>query len=320
MNGMTLSIIIPVYNTEVYLPNCIESILSQSFSDFEILLIDDGSKDSCGAICDEYAVKDNRIRVFHKDNGGVSSARNLGLDHASGEWIYFVDSDDELLPDGLLTLVNLVSEDADIVMGGFIEEDEKGNRLGVDKRCILSLSKKQSIISLYGGNGSFYHYCGYLWMRLLRRTVIQKFNLCFDTAISIKEDTLFLMQYICKSNGITIQTTTPVYKYHRRSDSVMGRAESGFDSKYVDSFYALVKMKHEVESLFPFFSTPVFIAKQAIMGRYDTIIGMMTVDQKQDESMKKKLSSIIYDEVGSIFLFKVRRRLRKLSRLVRNKQ
>ena len=91
--GSLLTIIIPVYNTAPYLPDCLTSILGQTFSDFELLLIDDGSTDGSGTICDEYAKKDHRIRVFHKDNGGVSSARNLGLDNARGEWVYFVDSD-----------------------------------------------------------------------------------------------------------------------------------------------------------------------------------------------------------------------------------
>ena len=89
-----ISVIVPAYNTKQYLPRCIDSILSQSFSNFELPLIDDGSTDGGGKICDAYAEKDSRIRVFHKENGGASSARNLGLDKARGEWITFVDSDD----------------------------------------------------------------------------------------------------------------------------------------------------------------------------------------------------------------------------------
>src|SRR5690606_22590995 len=96
-----VSVIIPVYNTENYLRECLDSILAQTFTDFEVLLINDGSTDSSGKICDEYAEKDSRIKVFHKENGGVSSARNLGLDNAKGEWICFVDSDDEILQDAL---------------------------------------------------------------------------------------------------------------------------------------------------------------------------------------------------------------------------
>ena len=307
-----VSIIIPVFNTKRFLPRCLESVLEQSFSDYELLLIDDGSTDGSFDICDSYAEKDSRIRVFHQENGGVCSARNLGLKHAKGEWIYFIDSDDEVLPGGLQTLVNRISDDVDIVMGGFIEVDEKGIPSEMCERAELTLSKKQSIISLYRGYGFYYSYCGYLWMRLLRRSVIHKFNLRFDTGISIKEDTLFLMQYICKSNGVTRLTTTPVYKYKRRSDSVMGRVESGLEPKYVESFHALVKMKHEVDALFPYISTPGFIAKQAVLGRYETIIHMMDADHVYDIGLKQELSSIMHKEVGSLFLFKVRRKLRKL--------
>lgn len=89
-----LSVIVPVYNAEEYLRKCIDSILYQTYSDLELLLINDGSTDSSGAVCDEYARRDERVRVIHKENGGVSSTRNLGLDLAQGEWITFVDADD----------------------------------------------------------------------------------------------------------------------------------------------------------------------------------------------------------------------------------
>ena len=94
MNEIMISVIIPIYNTEKYLCQCIESVLIQSYPKFELLLINDGSKDRSGEICDEYAKKDNRIKVFHKENGGVSSARNLGLDNANGDYICFIDADD----------------------------------------------------------------------------------------------------------------------------------------------------------------------------------------------------------------------------------
>lgn len=313
-----VSIIIPVYNTKQYLSRCLESVLSQSYADYELVLVDDGSSDGCGEICDVYAQKDSRIRVYHQENGGVSSARNMGLGHATGEWIYFVDSDDEVLPDGIQTLVNCISDEVDIVMGGYIDVDENGVPSEMDERIELALSKKQSLVSLYGGYGSYYPYCGYLWMRFLRRRVIQENHLLFDPAIAIKEDTLFLTQYVCKSNGITRQTTTPVYKYYRRSDSAMGKAERSLNSRYVDSFHALVQMKHEVEASFPSWSIPVFVAKQAIYGRYDIIVGMMDSSGIQDESLKKDLHKTMIDEVGSVPLFKIRRKVLKLVKRIRN--
>ncbi len=315
-----ISIIVPVYNTERYLLRCVESVLNQNFSDFELLLINDGSSDKSGVICDACANKDSRVRVFHKKNGGVSSARNQGIDSAHGEWLYFVDSDDELLPNGLQTLVECISDDVDIAMGGFVEVNESGGITGVDKRALLSLTKKQSIVSLYGGYGFYYHYCGYLWMRLLRKSVIQKFNLRFDSSIAIKEDTLFLMQYICRSNGITRQTTTPVYVYCRRADSAMGKVEHGFEPKYIDSFFALVEMKHEIDELYPFYSDLVFIAKQAIFGRFYIILNMMNTNRVYDERLKNELSLVMHHEVGSVLLFKIRRKIRKIFRKAKNYQ
>ena len=316
--SIKLSIIIPVYNTKQYLSRCLESVLNQSYTDIELLLVDDGGTDGSGDVCDAYAEKDSRIRVFHQENGGVSSARNMGLGHATGEWIYFVDSDDEVLPDGIQTLVNCISDEVDIVMGGYVDVDENGVPFEVYERTELTLSKKHSLVSLYGGYGSFYPYCGYLWMRLLRRRVIQEHHLLFDPAIAIKEDTLFLTQYVCKSNGITRQTTTPVYKYYRRSDSAMGKAERSLNSRYVDSFHALVQMKHEVEASFPSWSFPVFVAKQAIVVRYGIIVGMMDSSGTLDEPLKKDLHKAMIDEVGSVPLFKIRRKLLKIVRRVRS--
>ena len=105
-----ISVIVPVYKAEKCLTHCVDSILAQTFQDFEILLIDDGSPDQSGALCDQYAAKDSRIRVFHKENGGVSSARNLGMQEAVGTYIAFADSDDWMEPEELETLYGLIAE------------------------------------------------------------------------------------------------------------------------------------------------------------------------------------------------------------------
>lgn len=131
MNKPKISIIVPVYNTELYLRECIESILRQSFMNFEVLLVDDGSTDASGSICEDYAAKDTRIRVFHQDNQGVSSARNLALDHVQGRYVLFLDADDFWYVDTCLeTLVNeALRTDADIVRGEYKTVDEQGNDL-----------------------------------------------------------------------------------------------------------------------------------------------------------------------------------------------
>lgn len=111
-----ISIIVPVYKAEPYLRKCIDSILNQTFKDFELILVDDGSPDRCGEICDEYALKDSRIKIIHKENSGRSSARNVGLDIAQGEYIGFVDSDDWIEPDMYEVLYSKAKiESADII-------------------------------------------------------------------------------------------------------------------------------------------------------------------------------------------------------------
>lgn len=133
-----ISIITPVFNVEKYIDRCINSILGQTYSDYELLLVNDGSKDSSGRICDNYAVQDTRIKVFHIENSGCAAARNYGLDHAKGDYICFVDSDDYLHPDYLMTLINLICNyAADIAMCNYSNTDSYGN-------CIDNPRKKYS--------------------------------------------------------------------------------------------------------------------------------------------------------------------------------
>ena len=112
---MKISIIIPVYGVEAYLPACVESVLHQTFSDYEVILVDDGSPDGCGALCDAYAKQDLRFRVIHKENGGLSSARNAGLEIARGEYVYFLDSDDTIDSDLLRTVVEHMDRGLDLL-------------------------------------------------------------------------------------------------------------------------------------------------------------------------------------------------------------
>lgn len=120
-----ISVIVPVYNVEPYLRECIDSILAQTYTDFELILVDDGSPDKCGEICDEYAAKDSRIRVIHQENGGLSAARNAGLDIAQGEYVTFVDSDDVVHPNYLSCLHEaILQNNAEIVIGRFLRFTE----------------------------------------------------------------------------------------------------------------------------------------------------------------------------------------------------
>ena len=311
-----VSIIVPVYNTASLLPRCIDSILNQGFRDFELILIDDGSTDGSSSICDDYMIKDGRIKVFHKKNEGVSSARNLGLGYASGEWVYFVDSDDELLPNGLQVLVDCIDNDVDIVMGGYDTYEFNGEVVKhYDKEVRhIMMDRKESIKTLYRKYACYYPYLGWMWLRMFRNSIIKRENLHFDTDIRIKEDTLFTAEYICRSNGITCFVTSSVYAYYWREDSAMGAWRSGFDYKYLDSLFALVKMKDEIKRSFPYFSESVFIAKEGIWARYQEIIHKMMLNGIEDENLEKTMNSVISKELGFIPFFFIRKKCRNLKR------
>ena len=199
-----ISVIVPVYKAEMYLRRCIDSILAQTYKDFELLLIDDGSPDNCGAICDEYAAKDSRVHVFHKENGGVSSARNLGLDNARGEWIAFVDSDDWIGPSYLEELVKGL--DSDWVIGGYVSipDGEKcstkdysydRNSFGV----LIERHQKDLIRSPWGS--------------LLKLSIIKDNGISFDSKVRLGEDTIFNYQYLYYCNSVRTISVCEYYYY-----------------------------------------------------------------------------------------------------------
>ncbi len=315
-----ISVIIPVHNTEEYIACCIDSVLSQSFTNFELILVDDGSKDSSGTICDEYAKKDNRIRVFHKGNGGVSSARNLGLDNARGEWIYFVDSDDELLPGGLQTLVDSICDDVDIVGGGYERFGPNGELLeAVDERVTITLSKEETLLIVSNDRPKYYSYLGYMWMWMFRSSVIRRHHLRFDTSIKIKEDTLFLVQYACASNGRTHFNTAPVYKYKMREESAMGNLQKRFCPSYQTSFDAVIKIHSAIHSLPTVGKELSQASKQDVLNRVYMVYAHMkrfdSVDPEALSAMKRRAVK----EVGLPYYlqYQYRRNCRRLGRLIK---
>ena len=150
-----ISIIVPVYNVENYLGKCVESILNQTFKDFELILVDDGSSDKSGVMCDQYKEQDKRIKVVHKENGGLSSARNAGLEVAEGEYIGFIDSDDWIMPDMYQFLYDMaIISNADIAQCGFRKVDEEGYEYGEDSVSKSFVTKQytgqEAIKQLYG--------------------------------------------------------------------------------------------------------------------------------------------------------------------------
>lgn len=208
-----ISVIIPVYNAEKYLEQCLNSILAQTFPDFELLLIDDGSSDLSREICDDYAAKDSRIKVFYKKNGGVSSARNLGIQNATNDWICFVDSDDYLDKSYLQSLLNELENDVEFViqsLSKFSESDRKIN--------IYSLPNAKISIEEFLNTHKIYVY-GYLFGKLFSRKIITNNNLFFDDKISFGEDCVFVITYLQYVNSLYLSRTDK-YCYRETGDGL----------------------------------------------------------------------------------------------------
>lgn len=207
-----ISVIIPIYNSERFLQRCVDAVLRQTFKNFELLLIDDGSEDHSLEICKNYATGMNgRIRVFHKDNGGVSSARNLGLENAKGEWIVFADSDDEVMETWLETLWKNRKIDSDknvdIVISGYkiIRNDRSGNfDYGLDLKGDLQLLYPQlQGMKMFGG----------LWNKLFQAAVIRTYNIKMNTNLTYREDEEFVLRYLSYCHTCCC-VSTPTYIYY----------------------------------------------------------------------------------------------------------
>lgn len=222
---LKVSIIVPVYKAEPYIRKCIDSILSQTFTNFELLLIDDGSPDNCGKICDEYAELDTRVHVFHKENGGVSAARNLGLDHAKGDYVCFIDSDDWIDPDMLETLIGWEQKkQTDLLFLGLKCES------AVD--CSDTMELLQKISGVYEGINSVIKACyiletneifGWTCNKLFRNCIIQDHHIKFNEEISIQEDHIFTLAYLKYVTCLAIYSYFP-YHYRITADSLTNRS------------------------------------------------------------------------------------------------
>ena len=180
MSSPKISIIIPVYNVEDYLSMCIESVIAQTYKDWELILVDDGSPDNSGSICDEYASRDPRIRVIHKKNAGVSAARNTGIEAANGEWISFIDSDDWVDTD-YLEKFELDKDDADLIIQGLEYYDNRNGQYFKQIKvadCILSGTDSKKLVADNNVLGS-----GYPVAKAYRKSIIDT-GVRFDTTIS----------------------------------------------------------------------------------------------------------------------------------------
>lgn len=213
---MMIGIIVPVYNTQKYIAECIESILAQTYTKFRLILVDDGSPDNAGAICDEYAAKDSRITVIHQENAGVTRARARGVEEANDcEWITFVDSDD-LLPEYALEILHSnIDESTDISRGAMKrfskKEDIVENSKNKNTYINIDILRKGAI------NGTDSN----LWAKLIKRDLFDSNTFDIPKEIIMGEDTITNVKIAFKTNNKAAHTTKTVYYYRQHNESCM---------------------------------------------------------------------------------------------------
>lgn len=210
-----ISIIVPVYNVEQYIDKCVESIVNQTYKNIEIILVDDGSPDSCPLICDKWAEKDSRIKVLHKENSGVSSARNAGIDASHGDYIGFVDGDDYINADMFSKLINAYSaDDIDLAACGYLRGDRN-----VSKESTVIFNNTEIYYVMFDIEKHPY-FEGFVWNKLYKSEIIKKNNLYFEENLKMCEDTLFNFNYFAFANKAMVIDSS-LYNYICRESSVM---------------------------------------------------------------------------------------------------
>lgn len=206
-----LSIIVPVYNASKYLDKLITTIYEQSFTDWELLLINDGSTDNSEEICTKWVVKDPRIYLYSKKNGGQSSARNLGIEKSVGKYLYFADNDDELLEGCLQTLLDGMQQNAqvDLCVGKPLFSKNGVIVNHKDEEATSRILTINQILSEFF-SPKFFHFGG-PWSTLFKASIVKEHNLRYNEEFKGSEDRVFLIAYICHIRGFVYHTTKPIY-------------------------------------------------------------------------------------------------------------
>jgi len=238
---MKYSIIIPVFNVERYLSETIQSVLSQSFSNIEVILVNDGSIDNSGKICEDFACLDDRVKVIHKSNGGVSSARNLGIKEAKGDYIFFVDGDDMLDEDAIANIdakLKSSSVKYDIILANYREIKNglvisQRNKYHYDEKLLEQSSRDDILYYLFGTLNRFNHA---VWAHAYRTEFVKQNQLFFDESLTINEDGDWCIKAFLKAKNVTaINRSTYIY----RIDNVNSATNSKYNLKKIISIYTV---------------------------------------------------------------------------------
>ncbi|MFP3376834.1 glycosyltransferase [Bacillus sp. SIMBA_069] len=296
---MLISLIIPVYNAEKFLPRCLESIRNQSYRDLEIILVNDGSTDRSGLICDEYAQKDKRFKVIHKENGGVSSARNAALSIASGVYIGFVDPDDWIEPIMFEKLHELIQKNqVDIAICGYTKENIDGDILQeIVAPGIKVLNRTEALNNILDING----FRGFLCNKLFSSELFpENFEINFDENIHFCEDLLFCCKAILNAENV-VYDSTPYYHYIIHDENA---SKAKYSLKKLTALDALENIIH----LFNIDDVDIDIKKYKSYYTHMNISLLMhgiqegKIEEKHYEKLKKNLYHFKVSDLNGSFL------------------
>lgn len=244
-DNLLVSVIVPIYKVEKYIDRCIKSIVNQTYHNIEIILVDDGSPDNCPTICNNWEKKDSRIKVIHKLNGGLSDARNLGLNMANGAYISFVDSDDFVAPDFIETMItDIKNYNAQIACIGYLEfQDTKDIITETNENTITEYDHFNAIKELFSSDT----FCNYAWNKLYLKELFN--NITFPIGKKMEDlGTTYLLMEKCER--ITYNTKK-LYYYYQRNDSLLHRIDNQF---YIDKFKLSVNRYIHLKNIFGDFS------------------------------------------------------------------
>lgn len=253
-----ISIIVPIYKVEPYLRRCIDSVVNQSYTNLEIILVDDGSPDNCPKICDEYAAKDNRIVVIHKENGGLSDARNAGLNICKGEYVYFIDSDDFISHQAIETLYQgCIKYSADIVVGNYISFCNEHEISLHEKKDEFNTISFDEAIRMQVPLGHKFTQIVVAWNKLIKTTLAKSHP--FPKGL-LYEDNFTTYKYFYQTKAII--TNSILYYYQNRQDSIVNRLSDSEESKILSIKYNCEKMEY-LKKLGSFSLAELFIERIA---------------------------------------------------------
>lgn len=303
-----VSVIVPVYKAEKYLRQCVDSILAQTFTDWECILVDDGSPDRAGVMCDEYAAKDARIKVIHKANGGVSSARNVALDRITGTWLTFVDSDDCLYPNSLQKWVEVAEQnDLDLIQCYFNREYKEG-QTAADTTEVQSAPEY--------ADSEKYLTC--VWGTLFKASIVNEHSLRFDERVRLGEDQIFLLNHIQYCSRIQ-RVGDVLYFYRDNEKSAVNNPKPEYEKASVKAFKELKRVNSiatkRCDAMLLSWFVSLILSSNTSVGEMNNLFKDVTIEYLSPRAQSVSKTAFYLKNVNVPFAVVVLRTIYKIKKL-----